>query len=56
MDNWDCFSFNHWIFHYHYHHQSATASKTITIGSYGPDTEVWEHIAKMPETKKAGLT
>ncbi len=37
------------------HHQSATASKTITIGSYGPDTEVWEHIAKMPETKKAGL-
>ncbi|WP_429971762.1 MetQ/NlpA family ABC transporter substrate-binding protein [Fructilactobacillus sp. Tb1] len=37
------------------HHNTASSSKTITIGSYGPDTEVWEHIAKMPETKKAGL-
>lgn len=36
-------------------HQTSNSSKTITIGSYGPDTQVWEHIAKMPETKKAGL-
>ncbi|ANZ57717.1 metal ABC transporter substrate-binding protein [Fructilactobacillus lindneri] len=36
-------------------HQENNSSKTITIGSYGPDTEVWEHIAKLPETKKAGL-
>ncbi|USS90514.1 MetQ/NlpA family ABC transporter substrate-binding protein [Fructilactobacillus carniphilus] len=29
--------------------------KTVTIGSYGPDTQVWEYIAKLPETKKAGI-
>ncbi|USS84577.1 MetQ/NlpA family ABC transporter substrate-binding protein [Fructilactobacillus myrtifloralis] len=29
--------------------------KTVTLGSYGPDTQVWEYIAKLPETKKAGI-
>ncbi|WP_413628055.1 MetQ/NlpA family ABC transporter substrate-binding protein [Fructilactobacillus vespulae] len=35
--------------------QTSQTNKTITIGSYGPDTDVWQHIAKLPETKKAGL-
>ncbi|WP_425454017.1 MetQ/NlpA family ABC transporter substrate-binding protein [Companilactobacillus insicii] len=34
--------------------QSST-SKTITIGSQGSDLEIWQHIAKSPQAKKAGL-
>lgn len=36
-----------------YFHQSA--QKTITVGSQGTDTEVWQYIAKSKALKKAGL-
>lgn len=35
------------------HHQES--NQTITIGSIGPDIQVWEHIAKSSQAKKAGL-
>lgn len=33
----------------------ASKSSTITIGSIGPDVQVWQHIAKSAAAKKAGL-
>lgn len=35
--------------------KSSSESKTITVGSQGSDLEIWEHIAKSPQAKKAGL-
>ncbi|GMA69822.1 hypothetical protein GCM10025879_10680 [Leuconostoc litchii] len=36
--------------------QKSTAQKNdntqVTIGSIGSDAQIWEHIAKLPETKK----
>lgn len=33
----------------------ANRSSTITIGSIGPDVQIWQHIAKSSAAKKAGL-
>ncbi|KRN13000.1 amino acid ABC transporter, substrate binding protein [Fructilactobacillus fructivorans] len=40
---------------YQFGYKPAQSPKTVTLGSYGPDTQVWEYIAKLPETKKAGI-
>jgi D-methionine transport system substrate-binding protein len=36
-------------------HQKKTATSTITLGSQGTDTAVWQHIAKTENAKKLGL-
>lgn len=35
--------------------QMNTKQTTITIGSIGPDVQVWQHIAKTSQAKKLGL-
>ncbi|CCK83232.1 Substrate binding protein [Lactobacillus equicursoris 66c] len=35
--------------------QTSTKQTTITIGSIGPDVQVWQHIAKTSQAKKLGL-
>ncbi|CAM3120922.1 MetQ/NlpA family ABC transporter substrate-binding protein [Leuconostoc rapi] len=32
------------------------SKKQITIGAIGSDAQIWQHIAKLPETKKANIT
>lgn len=35
---------------------ASSSSKPIVLGSSGSDYQIWQHIAKSPQAKKAGLT